>query len=170
MFFHWNLRTCRPHQTVTCYILQGKNCYGAKGHKFGSVEASISGYITSITLQHQTGYLSCSKRNKKLRSLWECNRTNSVVNFGTWITTNLNRKGVLFPNKGIRLDKNKFYTLLGFVNNKSKRIVLPVDNFKVNEGQHLRVWYGEDLFRISERNNAGKSCVEVWTNYANYKP
>ena len=122
-------------------------------------------------LQHVSGFLTCNVHHEQLNSLWGCNAHHQSHTFTTWITTTLDQDGVIFPGSSVHLHANKHYDLPRYDNTQSKSVILNTDKaHAVEKGEELRVWYGEDLFGRTERDNGGKACVEVWANYAYYFP
>lgn len=37
--------------------------------------------------------------------------------------------------------------------------------YSVHSGQELRLWYGEDFMNISEADNGGRACVDIYALY-----
>lgn len=49
----------------------------------------------------------------------------------------------------------------------SPELVLSFFNpYSVQSGQELRLWYGEDVMNVSEGDNGGTACVDIYAIYA----
>ena len=154
-------RNCDDASNVVCYSLQGQTCFGAKGGTNGKVTVSHTGLLRSIILMHVRGIVTCDK-NRDISTFWGCNREGSK--FAIWLTTAQDRNGVIFPDNSISVDNYKFYNLPGETNANSTSIVINSSSYFMQQGEELRIWYSEDLFGITEVDNDGESCVEVWAN------
>lgn len=73
---------------------------------------------------------------------------------------------IVFPNGLNR--RWPWYNVNGFTSNSNELVLTnPTTGNKVEKGQTLRLWYGEDLVHYTETDNGGKSCADV---YAKIEP
>ena len=138
------------------YKLQKKNvCFGARGNKFGSFKLTEAGTLNSIKLVHKSGYVSCMSGSSG-NSNWGCggDAISTVV-------TNGNNQ-LLFPRD---MSSDGWYTLPSR-NSKSMELVLDKSTslIRMNKGDELRIWYGEDLRGHTESDNHGRVCVDVYAD------
>jgi hypothetical protein len=86
----------------------------------------------------------------------------SSDSLNTIITNNTDQK--ILPQDEFIIDVNYlWYRISGF---DSKSAELVFKNFTtplaVTAGQEFRIWYGQDLKNVSEANNGGTACVDVY--------
>lgn len=168
LFFNNDLRVCVWPGDYKCFVYQGESCYGTKDSTFGTFEATQNGPVGAIKLYSVSGYVTCNKKKPKYKSTWGCNSKGGRKRINTWIT---DKKGdSLFPVK----DSDKFgnYKLKGFKQNDPfiKLTADPYHTYMVNKGEELSIWYGEDLLDITEHDNDGRHCVDVYVHYEYYFP
>ena len=74
---------------------------------------------------------------------------------------------LIFPARStINLDSHLFYKLRGFDGNFPEIVFDSISTpLSVTAGQKCRIWYGEDLVNKIEKDNIGKSCVDVYVSY-----
>ena len=61
------------------------------------------------------------------------------------------------------MDDLFFYQLSGFDGNSPEIVFDSIPNpLAVTAGQKFRIWYGEDLINVTEHDNTGKSCADVY--------
>ena len=131
-------------------------CFGARDNKFGRFTISLSGRATKIRLVHISGSLACV--GNVYHTHWGC-RSSSFNFFETVITDATNN--IIFPPSSIITESTQVgYDLDGYTLD-SPEIQL---SFKttVSAGQEYRIWYGQDLNDVSENNNSGTACVDVF--------
>lgn len=131
-------------------------CFGARGNSFGSFALPFSGNIMTFKLVHLSGKISCSTAASRY-SYWACDKGDLLQ---TFLTDDSNT--VVFP----QLPDITSYRLPGM---HSESPELTFDNLtvplRVEPGQEFRVWYKEDLQDVSEHDNGGKTCMDVYALY-----
>lgn len=132
-------------------------CFGAKNHQFGRFYAPKGGRLAAIKLVHLYGYVSSDTGKVCQWSYWGCgyDEINVVV------TTKSNH--VLFPPSQFIKSSTKWSKIIGY-NSWSPELVLSVFShpYWVSSGQELRLWYGEDFVNLSEGDNGGRACCDVY--------
>jgi hypothetical protein len=136
-------------------------CFGAKDSSFGRFYIKENGIVTTaVKLVHLSGYVSCHDENNATRSNWGCASTSGFLN--TIITNNTDQK-ILPQDEFITNVNSLAYGISGF-DPQSAELVFK--NFTtplaVTVGQEYRIWYGQDLKNVSEANNEGTACVDVY--------
>lgn len=131
-------------------------CFGARDNSYGIFTMQHEGYITSFKLVHLRGKVSCRAVDNRF-SNWGCNIEERLFTFFTNATDT-----VIFP----QISRIKRYSIPGIGSNSNE---LTFNNLtepmRVSTGQEFRVWYGEDLKGVSEQNNGGKTCMDVYALY-----
>ena len=140
-------------------------CFGAKGDKFGNFSAP-AGRLAAIKLVYLYGYVSCRTLVTSYWSYWGCgdNPTNGKNTQVNVVITNSSNQILLPPNQFIGDANNKWYKIPGY-NSLSPELVLSVFGGPVRllSSQVLRLWYGEDLANLSEGDNGGTVCADVYS-------
>ncbi|KAL9975376.1 hypothetical protein ACROYT_G012531 [Oculina patagonica] len=130
-------------------------CFGARDNSYGSFTMQYSDNIVSFKLVHLRGQISCHVNLDSLYSTWSCEEGNILQTF----VTNASN-AVVFPQlsgitdyriPGIRSDSPE----LTFNN-----LTVPL---RVTPGQEFRVWYKEDLKDVSEVDNGGQTCMDIYS-------
>ncbi|XP_068724163.1 uncharacterized protein, partial [Montipora capricornis] len=134
-------------------------CFGAADDSFGTSEIHKPGDIYRLKLIHRSGYLNCISKITSATK-WGCERHPSKLN--THITDHNNVH--LFPVSGtVEFEDHLYYEPPGFHENSVEiefdSIVTPLF---ATAGQQFRVWYGEDLTNLTEHDNIGQSCIDVY--------
>ena len=132
-------------------------CFGARDDSYGSITMQQSGKILSFKLVHLRGQISCrtvaSRYNK-----WACDEGDDLE---TVLTNEDN--AIVFPQLS-HIEKR--YQLPGMRSDSPELIfnnlTVPMS---VAPGLEFRVWYTEDLKDISEQDNGGKTCMDVYALY-----
>jgi len=157
---------CQP--VTSPWLLQEKKvCFGARGDTFGTVHLQQEGKLTGLMLVHRSGYISCAP-GEKYKTHWGC--IYPGVDIGVFITDKENKK--VFPKYAtypVSPDwfKQAWYFLPGYNAMSPKLVFTDISTpMYVFEGQELRIWYGEDLINISEENDSGVSCADVYAQYS----
>ena len=136
--------------------LQKSNvCFEARGNRFGSFKLTEAGTLKAIKLVHKSGYVSC-KSGSSGNSYWGC----GADDISTAVTNSNNK--VLFPNE---MSIHGWYRLPN-TNSDSMELVLERSTslIRMNKGEELRIWYGEDLRGMTESDNHGRACVDVYVD------
>ena len=139
-------------------------CFGTRDEDFGSFEADKTGHIYKIKLVHLSGSVTCISGQVK-GTKWSCDRHLSQLNI--YITDQNNIQ--LFPATSAiyNLDPTYFfYQLSGFDANSPEIVFDSIPTpLAVTAGQKFRIWYGEDLQNVTEDDNTGESCADVYVVY-----
>ncbi|KAL9975377.1 hypothetical protein ACROYT_G012532 [Oculina patagonica] len=131
-------------------------CFGARDNSYGLFTMQYSGSIVSFKLVHLRGQISCRTVDSRY-SNWACDKGDILQTF----VTNASN-AVVFPQipgitnyqiPGIRSDSPE----LTFNN-----LTVPL---RVAPGQEFRVWYKEDLKDVSEVDNGGQTCMDIYSLY-----
>jgi len=151
-----------------------KSCFGAKGNKPGKFTITKEGFLAAFKVVHTGGQVNCEKddchaSHGSFASKWGCSTRHPYVGktpLGTFITTSSER--VLFPREKFIRNKSMsmWYALPGFEPDSPFLVFHDFANPEfVQYGQQIEIWYGEDLVGVSEDDNDGESCVEVFAWY-----
>ena len=133
-------------------------CFGAKDDQFGSFEVKIGGSVKSVKLVHVSGEVACSTFNLLGGSKFGCKSSPELY---TFITTSTD--DILLPEIDEILPA---YTLQGYRPDSTEIVFTTISTpLRLSSGQQLRVWFGEDLRNVSESDNGGLSCVDVYAKY-----
>ncbi|CAH3180513.1 unnamed protein product [Porites lobata] len=140
-------------------------CFEAKGNHFGRFYVP-EGRLAAIKMVHLYGYVSCHVHNQYFWSYWGCGDSPAsrelVDKVNAVITDSSNN--ILLPPLQFQTSSNlKWYRVPGY-NSLSPELVLPSFSSpeKVHSNQELRVWFGENLVNISEGDNGGTVCADVY--------
>ena len=143
-------------------------CFEAKNNQFGRFYVPSSGKLAAIKLVHRYGYVSCDTRISFYWSYWGCgvNPWNGLKDLVDVVITN-SANHILLPATQFITTGTKWSKIPGH-NSLSQELVLSVISqpHGVTAGQELRLWYGEDLVNLSEGNNGGRVCCDVYVDYA----
>ena len=136
-------------------------CFGAKDDQFGSFKVEIDGSVNSVKLVHVSGDVTCANlfafAGVNARSKFGCAKAS--LELYTLITTANN--DILLPES-----QESPYTLPGYHSDSTEIVFTDMSTpLRLSSGQQLRVWYGEDLRNVSEHDNEGRSCVDVYAKY-----
>lgn len=131
-------------------------CYGAKDNSYGEIDILDSGLVKAVRLIHVSGDLSCTPRVAKSR--WGCPFNREV--FQTYVTDENNVKLFQDPSK-IKIIDQFSYEFPGKGLNDDELVLTSTSPLKVEKGQKLRIWYGEDLLDVWESDNSGTHCVQT---------
>ena len=137
-------------------------CFGTRHEDFGSFEADKTGKIYKIKLVHHSGSVNC-QGGQATSTKWSCYLHLNELNIHITDQNNI----PLFPARSaINLDGNFFYQLSGFDGNSPEIVFDSIPTpLAVTAGQKFRIWYGEDLINVTEQDNTGKSCADVYVVY-----
>ena len=108
------------------------------------------GTLLAIKLVHKSGYVGFNY----ITSQWG----GGSAPISIAITDIENR--IIFPNN---LNKSGWFTHPSY-NSKSNEIIMNNASrlIEIKEGMILRLWYGEDLKEITELDNSGRTCTDVY--------
>ena len=133
-------------------------CFGAKDNRFGRFQVDVRGSIQAVKLVHLSEQVCCTHYQISW-SNWGCDRPQQVQYISVFLTDASNT--ILLP-----VNQTAPYIIPGY-NAKSSELVFrgfptPLHLFP---GQELRLWYWEDLRDLSEYDNNGTSCTDVFAKY-----
>ncbi|XP_044177149.1 uncharacterized protein LOC114970458 [Acropora millepora] len=134
-------------------------CFGAKGNAFGGFTIDRNMFVSSFMLVHRSGNVSCDARLSHLFSYWGCgpNRAGLL----TLVTDQKNN--ILAPEASSVNRKTGGYSLAGYTSSSSALVFCAAKKpHCVFAKSELRLWYGEDLFGITESDNGGRTCADVY--------
>ena len=99
-------------------------------------------------------------RGEQYKSNWGCGSWFGHHEILVIITDQWNRK--IFPTSTL----SQFYTVRGY-DSKSNVLVLSdyTNQMDGTVGLELRIWYSEDLMGVSESDNIGVSCADVYVMF-----
>ena len=64
-------------------------------------------------------------------------------------------------------NKKQYYSINGTHHTSPELVYRDLPNpLSVSRDQELQIWYGQDWIDLSEENNNGKTCVDVYAWYA----
>ncbi|XP_073229569.1 uncharacterized protein [Porites lutea] len=139
-------------------------CFEAKGSRFGRFYIP-RGTLAAIKLVHLYGYVSCDTRITSHWSYWGCgdNRWNGINTQVNVVITDSSNHILLPPIQFQKISNLKWYRVPGY-NSLSPELVLPFFRSPkwINSKQEFRVWYGENLVNLSEGDNGGTVCADVY--------
>ena len=126
-----------------------------------------------MKLVHKSGSLRCNQIDPDPDSYWGCTHPLYKNSLMTLIT---NEKGeAIFPSTadmeeafttGHPCTEKHFYHLDGTDHKTPELVFRNLSNpLSLSRGQELRIWYGQDWKNCSEKNNSGKTCVDVFALY-----
>lgn len=139
-------------------------CFGGRGHEFAPLVIPMEGFLMSLKLVHVTGHVTCGNSAARYKSKWGCSRRHPVhgkTPFNVVITTGQNN-GILYPKELFpKYSKKSLWYDIPEVEPDSPELIFGDSSSPhyVTSGQVLRVWYGEDLLKSGEKDNAGKVCI-----------
>ncbi|XP_066920916.1 uncharacterized protein [Clytia hemisphaerica] len=140
-------------------------CYKPSYRSPALFRLPMTGKISSIKLEHVSGYISCSIRKEK--SYWACGCCYHSTSVLTLITDAKDNPQFPVQNYETRVGHKEF-TVPGF-NQMSKFLVLPAPKedplYYGRKDEVLKVWFGEDFVSWATTDNSGEHCVHVWVNY-----
>ena len=136
-------------------------CFGAKDNQFGRFQVEVGGSIQAVKLVHLSGQVTCARGHVEAWSKWGCGLPGSVRHISVFLTDEYDfivlPMGQSFP---------KAYIIPGY-DAQSSEIIFSgfLKPLPLSSGQELRLWYGEDLRGVSEIDNDGRSCTDVFAKY-----
>ena len=129
-----------------------------KMKRLENLEFHLVEYWVGIKLVHKSGGIQCCTGCSL--SSFGCSGSKNQV--GTFITTEKKSEWIMPPLETPLLFG--LYDLPGF-DYLSNEIIIKDYNQSVQEGQILKIWYGQDLVNVSEENNSGIHCVDVYAMF-----
>ena len=135
-------------------------CFGAKDDQFGRFNVEVGGSVEPVKLIHVSGWVNCDVVHYSSTN-WGCRATDVGTVIGTVITTS--NDVILLPD----FDELQVWYTLPEYNPDSKEIVFKglKNPLLLSSGQELRIWYNEDLQNVTEGDNGGTTCADVYAMY-----
>ncbi|XP_031573799.1 uncharacterized protein LOC116307667 [Actinia tenebrosa] len=143
-------------------------CFQGSGDHFGSFRNYVrSGLVAAIKLEHVSGHIACAT-GQAYNSYWGCaNHKGLAPNpFNAVVTDQHNQ--VIFPKTNqIGYAPSIWYRVPFADTTSSKEIVFTdfAQPFYFPKYKQMRIWYGEDLKGITESDNHGRVCVNVYAKF-----
>jgi len=132
-------------------------CFGAKGNQYGRFTYHRNIFVSSFMLVHRSGNVTCDKRNY---SFWGCGKNPS---HGTLFVVLTDQNNKILAPEGLNINKGGEYTQAGYTSSSSALVFCtPKKPHCVFANSELHLWYGEDLRGLSESDNGGKTCADVY--------
>lgn len=147
-------------------------CFGARDNQYGAFNITKSGLLKTMKLVHKSGSIKCNRYYPA--SYWGCTNQLHYGNNGlVTIITNAKKEAVLPPAgdlktpAGFNSNKSHFYILNGITHTSPELVFrdLPIQ-LSVSRSQEFQIWYAQDWVDLSEDDNSGKTCVDVYAWYA----
>ena len=141
-------------------------CFGARDNNYGSFHVPYGGKIAAVKLIYLSGYVTCSGQISHW-SFWGCGNHPSLKNHVSLAITTSSNTLLMPPSQFFTFHggDGRWAELPGY-NSLSPEIILPrFSSYSVSSGQELRLWYGEDLEALTESDNAGLVCSNVYVLY-----
>lgn len=137
-------------------------CFGAKRNQYGKITVPYEGVVSALRFVHQSGGVKCNPRFPETNYGCAGRRYHNKEKIGVYVTDDKN--DVIFPQNPVN-EKYGFYSK-PLYNAESPELVFMADQpLYVKKGVEMRVWYGEDLVNVSEYDNMGKSCSDVYARF-----
>ena len=136
-------------------------CFGAKDNQFGRFQVEVGGSIQAVKLVNLSGQVTCARGRVEAWSKWGCGLPRSVGHISVFLTDEYDF--IVLP---MGQSSPKAYTIPGYDAQSSEIIFSGFPKpLPLSSGQELRLWYGEDLRGVSEIDNDGRSCTDVFAKY-----
>ena len=146
----------------TWYLQASNICYGARDDKYGEFNIMTNGIVVGLKLVSVSGGLECCINCNSGISKFGCSNQVYVKDIATIITME-NRLEWVTPTSDTTMRKG-FYSLPGY-DVSSNEIIFKGLNLKVTRGMISKIWFSQDLLNISENNNSGNHCVDVYAMF-----
>ena len=140
-------------------------CFGAKADSCAKFNTLESGVIYTFKLVHQSGSVSCNRRDPS--SYWGCDNPDFGEERLFTVITFQNRSALLLADYRRTGCKYYSYKIEGVgVNQSELQFNILPHPISVSVGDEFQIWYGQDLKGCSESNNSGQTCADVYALYA----
>ena len=144
------------------WAMQADNvCFGAKDNAYGKFKLKDEGRVLAVKLVYKSGRVSCDGRHY---SHWGCFSDSTALTI--YVTDNHNR--VILPKTLIESkSENKVsYSLIGYVPNSPELVLTDyATSIYGTVGMEFRIWYSEDLFKVTPSDNVGITCTDVYVMF-----
>ncbi|XP_068732252.1 uncharacterized protein [Montipora capricornis] len=157
-------------QEVWQKINEDPVCFGARDDQYGVFHVTKTGNVKAMKLVHRSGSIKCNSVDDA--SYWSCTNSNGYAsNTFMTIITNANKKALLPTEQDLKAFKGRshgkhFYVLEGIKQGSSELVLSSHSSpLRLLKNQELQIWYGQDWVDLSEENNSGTTCVDVFAWY-----
>ncbi|XP_068734533.1 uncharacterized protein [Montipora capricornis] len=175
-FEHWIYADEDANQTIQAIcqgvwqkINQDPVCFGSRYNKYGAFRVTKTGKVKAMKLLHRNGSIKCNPDYSE--SYWGCTNTGAYPSDTLMtIITNANKEAILPPAEELKARNNgekHFYVLEGVGQRFAELVLenLPSTQLYFSRNQELQIWYGQDWADLSESNNSGTTCADVYVWY-----
>ena len=114
-------------------------------------------FIGGVKLVHKSGSVGC---DHQYSSNWGCQYKLNKLQ----MTVTDYKKRIIYPApRLVSRDNLGFYEIPGFNLNSPELVLSDFGNPTfLKGGDMLKIWYGEDLLDVSEQDNHGRTCMDVY--------
>ena len=142
-------------------------CYWAKDDSFGVFSINQYGSLIGLKLEHNSGKVTCRVSDASFWSYWGCNGESYYAepNLVT-IVTDVNNQ-IVYPYLPTWVEQRTFWYKMPGQNGSMNALTFENSDKPVfvRRGEELRIWYGEDLKKMSHTNNGGTHCVNIYARF-----
>ncbi|XP_065659206.1 uncharacterized protein LOC100202932 [Hydra vulgaris] len=151
------------HNDLEWVLLKKNACFHARGNQPAVVSVNKTGWLVAAKLVHVSGIM-------------KCHPSLPGSNFGCVIDNLFNvficdeKRQIIFPspNQAITYDPYKNYQYRGFTANENEVVFTDLSYpVYLKAGKQVTIWNGEDLFDLTEEDNSGIVCVDVYGSFLN---
>ena len=142
-------------------LLKRNACFQAKENKPAVVSVNKSGWLVAAKLVHVSGILKCHPSlpgskfgcvNDDLFNVYVCDEKRKII-FPS-------------PNQAIVYDDYKNFQYHGFTANDDEVVFTDLSYpVYLKAGKQITIWNGEDLIDLTEGDNSGTVCVDVYGSF-----
>ena len=134
-------------------------CFGAKHNKYGAFTPGQNAFIWAFMLKHRSGHVTCNVHSGSQRkSAWGCSPNHKDIL--TFLTDDRN---IIIGPRFSQPMSQSYYHLPGYLSSSPYLIFfMGKSAYGLHHMAELRLWYGEDLVNVSESDNGGTSCADVY--------
>ncbi|XP_022786940.1 fibulin-2-like [Stylophora pistillata] len=138
-------------------------CFGTKNNDCGTFIIREAGQIYTFQLVHTSGLVRCATDLELTK--WGCPHP-SFGHYNLMTVITYRNKRVVLLAEFAKYTGMYRYRLNGSDVNSPRLVfnLLPTP-LVVSVNQQFQIWYGQDLADLSEYNNAGKTCTDVYALY-----
>jgi len=143
-------------------------CFGGQDNTYGAFNITKTGRVKTMKLVHRSGSIRCNTIYGE--SYWACDNPPVYADKLMTIITNTNKDALLPPTEDLETNpgngKKHFYSLKGTGHKSAELVFRSLSSpLSLSRNQELQIWYGQDWVDVSEGNNSGETCVDVFAWY-----
>lgn len=143
-------------------------CFGIDNSQYGTFKIPSGGnlQLIKIKLVHLDGYVSCYKYTVTDWSHWGCGLYfKNNPDYELVVITNT-RNEVLLPPSQLRKSATADSFFIPGYTSQSPELVLSAFNpLAVQTGQELRLWYTQDLWQTTPKDDGGRVCCDIYAQF-----